>query len=36
MMNRSWSYGKVNEFSFSENQVLETLGDLVAAIIDAP
>ena len=36
MMDRYWSYWRVNSFPFSEEQVVETLGDIVAAIIEAP
>ena len=35
MIDRYWSYWRVNEFPFSEEQVVETLGDIVAAIIEA-
>lgn len=36
MIDRYWSYWRVNSFPFSEEEVVETLGDIVAAIIDAP
>ena len=36
MMDRYWSYWRVNGFPFSEEQVVETLGGIVAAIIDSP
>jgi AcrR family transcriptional regulator len=36
MIDRYWSYWRVNSFPFSEAQVVETLGDVIAAIIDAP
>ena len=35
MIDRYWSYWRVNGFPFSEEQVVETLGDIVAAIIEA-
>ena len=35
MIDRYWSYWRVNGFPFSEDQVVETLGGIVAAIIDA-
>jgi AcrR family transcriptional regulator len=35
MMDRYWSYWHVNGFPFSEDQVVETLGDIVLAIVDA-
>ena len=35
MMDRYWSYWRVNAFPFSEEQVVETLGDIIGAIIDA-
>ncbi len=36
MIDRYWSYWRVNNFPFSEEQVVETLGDIVAAIIGTP
>jgi AcrR family transcriptional regulator len=36
MMDRYWSYWRVNNFPFSEEQVVETLGDMVAALVEAP
>jgi hypothetical protein len=35
MIDRYWSYWRVNSFPFSESQVVETLGDIVAAVIEA-
>jgi AcrR family transcriptional regulator len=35
MIDRYWSYWRVNGFPFSEDQVVETLGDIVDAIIEA-
>jgi AcrR family transcriptional regulator len=35
MIDRYWSYWRVNGFPFSEEQVVETLGDIVDAIIEA-
>ncbi|HEX5588648.1 MAG TPA: TetR/AcrR family transcriptional regulator [Acidimicrobiia bacterium] len=35
MMDRYWSYWRVNNFPFSEDEVVETLGSIVAAMIDA-
>jgi AcrR family transcriptional regulator len=35
MIDRYWSYWRVNGFPFSEAQVVETLGDIVAAIVEA-
>ena len=35
MMDRYWSYWRVNNFPFSEEQVVETLGNIIGAIIDA-
>jgi AcrR family transcriptional regulator len=35
MMDRYWSYWRVNNFPFSEDEVVETLGNVVAAMIDA-
>jgi AcrR family transcriptional regulator len=34
MMDRYWSYWRVTGFPFSEEQVVETLGDIIAAVID--
>jgi len=33
MIDRYWSYWRVNGFPFSEEQVVQTLGDIVAAVI---
>jgi AcrR family transcriptional regulator len=33
MVDRYWSYWRVNEFPFSEEQVVKTLGDVVGAVI---
>jgi AcrR family transcriptional regulator len=33
MIDRYWSYWRVNGFPFSEHEVVETLGDVVAAVI---
>ena len=35
MIDRYWSYWRVNGFPFSEDQVVETLGDILAAFIAA-
>jgi AcrR family transcriptional regulator len=35
MMDRYWSYWRVNNFPFSEAQVVETLGDIIIAIVEA-
>jgi hypothetical protein len=35
MIDRYWSYWRVNGFPFSEEQVVETLGGIVDAIIEA-
>ena len=35
MIDRYWSYWRVNGFPFSEEQVVETLGGIVATIIEA-
>ena len=35
MVDRYWSYWRVNGFPFSEDQVVETLGDILAAFIAA-
>jgi AcrR family transcriptional regulator len=35
MIDRYWSYWRVNDFPFSEDQVVETLGDVLAAVIAA-
>jgi AcrR family transcriptional regulator len=35
MIDRYWSYWRVNSFPFSEEQVVETLGNIVDAIIEA-
>ena len=33
MVDRYWSYWRVNEFPFSEDEVVETLGDVLGAFI---
>jgi AcrR family transcriptional regulator len=35
MIDRYWSYWRVNGFPFSEDEVVETLGDIVGAVIEA-
>ncbi|MFI5054277.1 MAG: hypothetical protein ACHQDE_07940, partial [Acidimicrobiia bacterium] len=35
MMDRYWSYWRVNGLPFSEDEVVETLGDVFGAIINA-
>ena len=35
MIDRYWSYWRVNDFPFSEEEVVETLGDIILAVIDA-
>jgi AcrR family transcriptional regulator len=36
MMDRYWSYWRVNNFPFSEEQVVGTLGDIINAIVETP
>jgi hypothetical protein len=33
MIDRYWSYWRVNGFPFSEDQVVQTLGDVLGAVI---
>ena len=33
MIDRYWSYWRVNEFPFSEEEIVETLGDVLGAFI---
>ncbi len=35
MIDRYWSYWRVNEFPFSEDEVVETLGDVLGAFISS-
>jgi AcrR family transcriptional regulator len=35
MIDRYWAYWRVNGFPFSEEEVVETLGDIILAVIDA-
>ena len=35
MIDRYWSYWRVNEFPFSEEEVVETLGDVLGAFISS-